>query len=259
MPAGTERPSASPAPARISVLDYNIHQGIARYGVPNLERTLEVIRAADAHIVTLQEVTRTWDLSGAVDTFAWLRAQLPGYHAVYGPTSVVRFGNAIFSRYPIGRSGFVWFPFGPSQDQRGFAWAQLETDAGPFLVITMHMTPYSRADEALERTAQAGILLDYWRSHGGGAVVFAGDYNSEKTDTAYAAMADAGLVDALATAGSGEIPTFRSTGTPFLPASVEQLDYVFVSPGIRVESGQVVDSDASDHYPLLVHLELGGG
>ena len=46
--------------------------------------------------------------------------------------------------------GFEWFPFGPSRDQRGFAWVELETDAGPLLVVTMHMTPYSRADEIEE-------------------------------------------------------------------------------------------------------------
>ena len=257
LPGGAGVPVIGAAPAELTIFDYNIHQGFGRNGVPGLRATVATIRAADAELITLQEVNRVWDLSGGVDSFSWLAAQLPEYHAIYGPTSKVRFGNAIFSRHPVLSSGFEWFPFGPSKDQRGFVWAVVDTQTGPLLVITMHMTPYNRGEEAQERDQQAQVLLDFWAARGRPPVVFAGDYNAEPNDAAVQRTAAGGLVDALAKAGNGTQATFRSTGTMFGPGGTEKIDYVFVSPGIQVKSAVVVDSAASDHYPVEASLLLG--
>ncbi len=256
-PGGTGSPVAAAAPVQLAIFDYNIHQGFGRNGVPGLRATVATIRAANAELVTLQEVNRVWDLSGGVDSFSWLAGQLPEYHAIYGPTSKVRFGNAIFSRHPVLSSGFEWFPFGPSKDQRGFVWAVVDTQAGPLLVITMHMTPYNRGEEAQERDQQAQILLDFWSARGKPMAVFAGDYNAEPDDAAIQRTAAGGLIDALAKAGNGTQATFRSTGTMFGPGGSEKIDYVFVSPGIAVKSAVVIDSAASDHYPVQASLLLG--
>ena len=256
VPADTTQRAVAPASGDLVVFDYNIHQGFDLHGLPALPRVADVIAANNADVITLQEVNRVWDLSGAVDSYSWLRWRFGGYQSAFGPMNGVHFGNAIFSRYPITQSGTVHFPIGASGIPRGFAWARIAGPTGEMLVTSAHLTPYDRGEEVRERGEQAAAMLAFWDAQGRPRAMLAGDYNDDRKAPAVTTMVGGGFIDALAGKGLEAAMTFASSGSPFDPATEEQLDYIFVTKDIEVLAAQILQVTTSDHRPLVVRVRF---
>lgn len=255
-PSATAQRAVAPASGELVVFDYNIHQGFDLHGLPALPRIADVIAANDPDIVTLQEVNRVWDLSGAVDSYSWLKWRFGAYPSVFGAMNGVHFGNAILSRYPITESGNVHFPIAASGFPRGFAWARVAAPNGDVLVTSAHLTPYDRGEEIRERGDQAAAILAFWDAHGRARAMHAGDYNDDRQKPSVMTMVAGGFIDALAGQGLGSAMTFASSGSPFDPPSEEQLDYVFVTKDVEVLSAQILQVTTSDHRPLVVRVRF---
>jgi endonuclease/exonuclease/phosphatase family metal-dependent hydrolase len=256
VPADATQRAVAPASGDLVVFDYNIHQGFDLHGLPALPRVADVIAANNADVITLQEVNRVWDLSGAVDSYSWLRWRFGGYQSVFGAMNGVHFGNAVFSRYPITQSGTVHFPIGASGIPRGFAWARIAGPTGEMLVMSTHLTPYDRGEEVRERGEQAAAMLAFWDAQGRTRAILSGDYNDDRKAPAVTTMVAGGFIDALAGKGLEAAMTFASSGSPFDPATEEQLDYVFVTKDIEVLAAQILAVTTSDHRPLVVRVRF---
>ncbi|WCN82747.1 endonuclease/exonuclease/phosphatase family protein [Micromonospora sp. LH3U1] len=74
----------------------------------------------------------------------------------------------------------------------------------------------------------------------------AGDLNTEPGDEAFGQFINAGLVDALAAA--------RPLATSPADDPREQIDHIFVSPGLTPSDPVAPRSTASDHLPVAVTL-----
>jgi endonuclease/exonuclease/phosphatase family metal-dependent hydrolase len=256
VPSTTTQIAVAPASGELTVFDYNIHQGFDLHGLPALPRVADVIAANNADVITLQEVNRVWDLSGAVDSYSWLKWRFGAYQSLFGPMNGVHFGNAIFSRYPITESGTVHFPIAASGIPRGFAWARIAAPAGEVLVTSTHLTPYDRGEEIRERGDQAALILAFWDAHGRARAIHAGDYNDDRQKPAVTTMVAGGFIDALAGQGLGAAMTFASSGSPFDPPSEEQLDYIFVTKDVEVLNAQILQVTTSDHRPLVARVRF---
>ena len=256
VPANSAQIAVAPASGELTVFDYNIHQGFDLHGLPALPRVADVIAASNADVITLQEVNRVWDLSGAVDSYSWLKWRFGAYQSVFGAMNGVHFGNAIFSRYRIADSGTVHFPIAASGIPRGFAWARIATPTGEVLVTSTHLTPYDRGEEIRERGDQATLILAFWDAHGHARAIHAGDYNDDRSKPAVTTMVAGGFIDALAGQGLGAAMTFASSGSPFDPPSEEQLDYIFVTKDVEVLSAQILQVKTSDHRPLVARVRF---
>jgi endonuclease/exonuclease/phosphatase family metal-dependent hydrolase len=256
VPSNTTQIAVAPASGELTVFDYNIHQGFDLHGLPALPRVADVIAANNADVITLQEVNRVWDLSGAVDSYSWLKWRFGAYQSVFGAMNGVHFGNAIFSRYPITESGTVHFPIAASGIPRGFAWARIAGPTGEVLVTSTHLTPYDRGEEIRERGDQAALILAFWETHGRPRAIQAGDYNDDRSKPAVTTMVTSGFIDALAGQGLGAAMTFASSGSPFDPPSEEQLDYIFVTKDVEVLSAQILQVTTSDHRPLVARVRF---
>jgi endonuclease/exonuclease/phosphatase family metal-dependent hydrolase len=81
-------------------------------------------------------------------------------------------------------------------------------------------------------------------------VVLTGDLNARPDAPEIRALSDT-LTDTWPRAGAGEGYTYPVAGPN------ARIDYVFTSADVRVESADVVTSDASDHLPLFVDLLVG--
>jgi endonuclease/exonuclease/phosphatase family metal-dependent hydrolase len=75
------------------------------------------------------------------------------------------------------------------------------------------------------------------------AVLLAGDLNATPESDTLAALEGAGWVNI-----SGEAPTFPERGS--------RLDYLLARRAISATSIEVVDTDASDHLPVVVEIDL---
>ncbi|TCJ16506.1 endonuclease [Parasulfuritortus cantonensis] len=154
----------------MKLLTWNIQWGRGMDGRVDLDRLLREIRAmADFDVICLQEVAVNFPgLPGSAgeDEMAVLAAGLPGYAPVYGAATDLpdgrggrkRFGNAIFSRLPVGQ---VWrhllpWPVDPEVPsmQRVLVEAVLEAEFGPLRVMTTHLEYYSR----VQREAQIDAI-----------------------------------------------------------------------------------------------------
>ena len=142
------------------LLTWNIQWGRGMDGRVDLGRILSEIEAmAGFDVICLQEVAVNFPgLPGSrgEDELAILAAGLPGYTAIYGPATDLPdgrggrklFGNALFSRLPVGQ---VWRhllpwpddPASPSM-QRVLVEAVVTTGFGPVRVLTTHLEYYSR-------------------------------------------------------------------------------------------------------------------
>lgn len=129
-------------------------------GCVDLERIVDTLRShGEFDVICLQEVARNFaDLPGSAgqDDMATLAEMLPGYQGIYGAATDLpdgqgrrkRFGNAIFSRLPIGQVFRHRLPWPPDPTvpsmQRMLLEAVIEAPFGPVRVMTTHLEYYSR-------------------------------------------------------------------------------------------------------------------
>ncbi|GAB3848319.1 hypothetical protein GCM10029963_31030 [Micromonospora andamanensis] len=112
-------------------------------------------------------------------------------------------------------------------------------------VVSTHLQPPPGADPVVQARAVADFATGY---ADGAPLVVAGDFNTEPGDAAFTTFTSAGLVDALAPA--------RPLPTSPADDPREQIDHVFVSPGLVATDPVAVPGIASDHLPVAVTLTL---
>lgn len=138
-------------------------------GIVDLPRILKTIRQLDDFdVICLQEVAVNFPgLPGSQgeDQFAELSAGLSDYTAIYGPATDLpgknggcnnrrRFGNAIFSRLPVGQIWRHLLPWTPEPEapsmQRILVEAVVTTETTPIRVMTTHLEYYSQHQRELQ-------------------------------------------------------------------------------------------------------------
>ena len=248
------RPVPSTGPRDVRVLVYNIHAGKDAAGIDNLQRVADLVRATRADVVLLQEVDRGTRRSGNVDQPSVL-AQRTGFSVAFGKTLDYdggEYGIAILSRWPIAEQALVRLPVEPPQQRSGGSYeprgAQRVrlTDPERISVVNTHLDA-SRDDHfrrqeirtvlAVARDAQAGVLVG-------------GDFNSTPESEVQADVRQAGVRDVWLLCGRGDGFTY--------PANVptKRIDYLYLTGTGTCSRAEVLDSQASDHRPLLVTVRL---
>jgi endonuclease/exonuclease/phosphatase family metal-dependent hydrolase len=241
-------------PPTVTVMTYNIHQGRDDKDVLDLAATAAVIRAQNPAVVALQEVGRHWSAeSDFRDQAADLGAML-GMSHLFGanldrdppePGAPRRqYGTAILSAAPLLGSAHVLLPRASTDnEQRGLLMADVDAGGGAFRVYNAHLG-VSAGDRRLQVEA---ILSEIAKA----AVPYAlaGDLNA-RPDAPELAPLFARLRDAWSVAGEGDGLTFPAS------APKARIDYVLVSPQLRVDAVRVPALPGSDHLPLVADLAL---
>lgn len=281
----------------MKLLTWNIQWGRGLDGRVDLARIVDTIRAlGDFDVICLQEVAVNFPgLPGSrgEDEVAGLAVLLPGYTPVYGAATDVpdgrggrkQFGNAIFSRLPLGQVWRHLLPWPAEADapsmQRVLVEAVVESDVGSLRVMTTHLEYYSQAQreaqiDAIRRLhAEACAMAGRTplpEEAGGSFEVFprpvgailCGDLNFPAWASERARL--------LAPFGGGA-PAFRDAwdvlhpGVPHAPTCgihpvdfvdrPECFDFVFLTEGLarRLKAhGIDAATEASDHQPVWVEL-----
>jgi endonuclease/exonuclease/phosphatase family metal-dependent hydrolase len=281
----------------MKLLSWNIQWGRGLDGQVDLARIVRTIREiGDFDVICLQEVAVNFPGlpgSSGEDQVADLAAGLPGYTLIYGAATDVpdgrggrsQFGNAIFSRLPVGQ---VWRHLLPwpadlttASMQRVLVEAVIDADIGPLRVMTTHLEYYSQRQrraqidtirhlhaEACALSARQPIAEEV----GGSFEVFprpveallCGDMNFPAGAPERAQI--------LAPFGAGE-PAFRDAWEVLHPGELhaptvgihpvdfvdrpECFDFVFVTAGLagRLKAhGIDAATEASDHQPVWVEF-----
>jgi endonuclease/exonuclease/phosphatase family metal-dependent hydrolase len=239
-------------PQALTVMTYNIRQGRDVEGVLDLARTAAVIRAQQPDLVALQEVGRHWSAdSDHRDQPAELE-RLLGMQCVFaanldrdplepgGPRR--QYGIAILSAWPVLASRHVLLPrASPDNEQRGLLVLDVDVDGRPFRIHNTHFG-VSADDRRLQVEAILAELDGAATAH-----ALLGDLNAPPAAPELQRLFER-LRDAWTLAGQGDGFTFPAS------APRARIDYVLVSPQVRVSAARVPVLQGSDHVPLVAGL-----
>lgn len=239
----------------VRLATFNIRHGVGADHRLDLDRVAAAIERTGAEVVCLQEVDRRWGArSGDVDQAGWL-AQRLGMDAVYAanveadpvrPGAPPRqYGMATLTAFPVRDSIRTLLDRPLGGEQRGLLDVRLDLDGTPLRVLNTHLEVGSQV-ERMAQVATIGVVV----RTGPHPLVLLGDLNAEPSSPEVGLLTEA-LADAWTVAGSGDGFTFDSL-SPFA-----RIDYALVSPGIDVSAATVVESDASDHLPVVVDIVVG--
>lgn len=254
--ASTASPPSAVAPRPTRVLVFNIHAGKDAAGKPNLDGVAALVKSTRADLVLLQEVDRNTARSGGVDQVAAL-AQATGYEAAFGPSLLHydggEYGIAILAS-SIGYRSTWPLPVVPVQTRAGGSseprvalLAFASVNGATWRTIDTHLDPA----EGPARAQEVAHLIEVFRDQAASRepVIVGGDLNSTPDNPVLAPLTAAGLRDAWIECGSG--PGFSyPADTP-----IKRIDYLFLSGNVRCAKAEVLDSQVSDHRPLLVTLK----
>jgi len=258
------KPDASP----LTVLVYNIHAGKDAKGVDNLVQVSQIIRDTKADIVLLQEVDKNTTRSGKVDQVARFE-QLTGFYGAFGKTLDYQggdYGIAILSRWRIAYDTLIHLAVNPPQlrsagshEPRGALLVHiLAPSLGLLRVVNTHLdasgTDSFRIQEApgvLEAARGRRVVTASVPETLPVTTLIGGDFNSEPTSSVHALVAAAGWRDAFAECGKGEGLSWPDDKPR------KRIDYLWLAGGTRCIDATVLDTNASDHRPVLFHLTIG--
>ncbi|MGC4867214.1 endonuclease/exonuclease/phosphatase family protein [Micromonospora sp. DT53] len=232
-------------PERLTVVAYNIRMGFGLDGRFDLTGLAEVVVRQRPDVVLLSEVDRAWLLNGGHDTLDLLADRL-GMPYVFGPAADPVWGDAVLSRWPVRDPRTL--PLAAVGAPTGAQALAVTLDLGDGVrtaVVSTHLQPPPGGGPVVQARAVADFATRY---AAGRQLVVAGDLNTEPGDEAFTEFANAGLVDALAAA--------RPLATSPADHPRQQIDHIFVSPGLTPSDPVAPRSTASDHLPVAVTLTL---
>ncbi|MGA8113063.1 MAG: endonuclease/exonuclease/phosphatase family protein, partial [Actinocatenispora sp.] len=244
--------SPSPAPTgtdgdALRLVTWNLHYGVNNEAAVDPGTISGVLRAQHPDVILLQEVDRGWAIGGGTDLVEWLSRSLAMPY-VWSPAADGQFGNVILSSLPISDVRTGQLPYGAGPQHRSYASAKVELTSGQKLrVMTAHLQDHT--DNHATRLAEINTLLGHW-GHDNPAVI-AGDFNAMPGWSEIRRFDRAGLVSAQDAGGHGGMLTSPTDRPRYRP------DWIFGTDDVSFRDFARPRSQASDHFPLVVTVDLG--
>jgi endonuclease/exonuclease/phosphatase family metal-dependent hydrolase len=235
---------------RLKLLTYNIHSGVGRDGRYDLSRVRRILDEEQPVIAALQEIERTAD----ADQVAELAMGLPATASFCAtrPAAQGSFGLATLSPLRVLQCEKYDLSYAPAREPRFCLRTDLEIESGAVLhVFNCHLGLTARERRfQRDRMLSDAVLLSEDLHH---PVVVMGDFNDRPISVIHSRLRRH-FRDAWRAAGRRWGPTFRAGVIPI------RLDYIYLSPGIRVVDCRVrkdaLARAASDHLPVLADVEV---
>lgn len=246
----------------IRIINYNIQAGIGNDGNYDIRRTAEVIRKSGADIVGLTEVDVHFDSRSNFDNQVKILAEELGMYSFYGPIYDLepyekgqprrKYGMAILSKYPIIDAYNHEITRLSTQDENpeprpmpGFPEAKINVDGK---VFSFYVTHLDYRGNPMVREMQVDDTLNIF-SEVVGPKILVGDLNALPDASEIGPLFEY-LNDSWELGGSGEGYTFPVSNPH------KRIDYILVNQGINVVNSEVIETEASDHFPVITDIVL---
>jgi endonuclease/exonuclease/phosphatase family metal-dependent hydrolase len=248
--SGCAMRTSTSEPVRFRVMTYNIHHGEGLDGKVDLERIAELIQRERADIVALQEVdrgvarTHRRDLAGELAALTGMKSVFSNNFSFQGG----EYGNAVLTRFPVVAWKNRHYSMLRPNEQRGLLELTLNLHGRAVIFLNTHID--HRKDDA-ERLLNVETIREVVRQHTGRPLILCGDFNDTPDSRTHRQLRSF-LNDAWELVGQGDGLTF------FDNQPHRRIDYVWIAPGkaLLPLKASVISSDASDHLPLVVEMEL---
>jgi endonuclease/exonuclease/phosphatase family metal-dependent hydrolase len=234
----------------LRVMTFNIHYGEGKDGIQDLSRIAEVIRECDADIVGLQEVDNLNPRSRFVNQAKWLADEL-GMYCAYGVNlsiGPVQYGNAVLSKFPIEFYENIPLPTS-GFEPRGCLWTQIDVGGCQIAFLVTHLGLSKD-----ERARQINSIIEMLEKITV-PIILVGDWNNVPDSEEVSSVASV-LKDVYAGTDSNceeEAATFAfGTRKPNV-----RIDYMFVSSEIVVMEVKTIETQVSDHLPVIAEVDIG--
>lgn len=244
----------------ITVLQWNV------WVQEDIQNIANFLKQQKVDVMCLQELTSNYPKQHVRDTPAFISEQL-GYNYYYKNLPIksvdgekIMLASGIFSRFPIIRSRYTLTNRPESSDDgeyRAYVEATITVDDKEINIGTSLMSYTHGFETTPNKVQETQHLLQELNKHKV-HYVFTGDLNAAPdSPTAQS------INKILRNAG----PRFAEktwTTKPFSHEGFEEtklnwrLDYIFVSKDIQTVSSEVLQTEYSDHLPVLVKLEMNG-
>jgi endonuclease/exonuclease/phosphatase family metal-dependent hydrolase len=239
----------------IRVMTFNIAHGRGTDGVVNLKRIARVIREAKADIVALQEVDRWTQRTKGLDIITEL-ADLTGMTYAFGKTVEYDggdYGNGVLTRFPILEERSSLYPYDTDGEVRGLMLLILDIRGQETVFVNTHL---DHREKDADRRAAIEELIAQLRQHSALPAIMCGDFNDIPSSSTYTMLSEH-IHDSWERIGSGSGFTYPSS------SPTKRIDYIFSSKQSaersiwwKPVSAAVIQTDASDHLPVLVEFRL---
>lgn len=244
----------------ITVLQWNI------WYKEDIQNIAKFLNENKPDIICLQELTINSKDQTIKDTPAYIAEQL-GYNYYFKELPIestdgesLMIANGIFSKYPISKSRFVWTtnpnrPSGYNYELRVYVEVTLKIDNKEVIVGTTHMSFTHRFEGTPNKDNETAHLLKELERHQD-SYVFTGDLNALPGSNTIKS-----IEELLVNAGP-DLKLKTWTTKPFSYNGFEantldwRLDYVFKTKDIKVLSSEILNTQFSDHLPILTKINI---
>ncbi len=267
----------------LTVMSYNVSQfGLYREkdSKYNRQAMFAMIKKQELDIACFQDFytsEKKNDFNNREDISREMELPYRYFSSDFNRDGMQHWGSIIYSRFPIIASDKVKMSDGPRSES--LIYADIVKNLDTFRIINMHLESYrfnendysairkiknqedtglkatksiiqKMRDAYIRRSQQADIVGNFIRQSPY-PVIVCGDFNDTPASYTYFTI-KGDLQDAFLQKGFGIGRTF--TGL----APTLRIDYVFVSNHFKVNSFRKINSDLSDHYPVITSLSLIG-
>ena len=244
---------APPASSQtLRVMTYNIHVGIGMDKKLDLQRIAGVINAQHPDLVGLQEVDRGVARTQRIDEIVEL-AKLTRMNYDYAFNLRYQggqYGVAILSRFPIIAMDHRLYQNTREAERRGFIRGEIVANGRTVHFVTTHLD-YQYEDGRLFEAQQLLAAIKDVK----GPLIVVGDFNDIPSGRAYQLMHNE-FGDAWAESRTTDLGFSYPADKP-----TKRIDYIFFrsTDRIRTKRAWLVETQASDHLPVVADLKVEGG
>ncbi|MGH2567516.1 MAG: endonuclease/exonuclease/phosphatase family protein [Bacteroidota bacterium] len=241
----------------LRVMTFNIHHGEGVDGKVDIKRVAALIQESNADVVALQELDRWVERTDKIDIITML-AEMTGMTYAFGKNIDYQggdYGNGLLTRFPILEERNLHYTMMREGEQRGLLQLVLDVRGQEMVVMNTHID--HREDDS-ERVMNVAEIREALQRYSPKPTIVCGDFNDLPASRTVALMKE-DFIDTWEEVGRGDGFSYP-TAEP-----VKRIDYIFIArphPSAAVKlrplSARVLRSDASDHLPVLVELELVG-
>jgi endonuclease/exonuclease/phosphatase family metal-dependent hydrolase len=226
------------------VVTYNIRAGLGIDGVRSIRRIADVLAGLSPDVACLQEVDQHVPRSWLANQPKFLSTRL-GAQAVFQRNisfGAGGFGNCVLAKPIAPHCRYHALP--GAGEPRGVLEATASVDGREVTVFCTHLST-----EEPVRVEQAQRVRDIVRA-AEGPKLLCGDMNDVLgSQTLAILLEDPVLRDAALEMDAGDTPTFSADDS-------RRIDFVLADLRFDVKAYEVVESEASDHGPVVVDLEF---
>ncbi|CAN5749555.1 hypothetical protein BH11PAT2_BH11PAT2_01510 [soil metagenome] len=226
---------------------------------------LKALRETDADIICLQELTVNHpEYNKGVNVPEFLAKEL-GFNYVFAPAveeGDQKFGNGIFTRYPILSSEMHFIQNPPesgkevvdySEEGRIYVEATIQLNDGKIDIGTVHKSYVDRFAMTPAKEVETNKLLDILKGKKEN-FIFTGDLN------ALPGSYPVNEISKILKHCGPDLTENTWTTKPFSYNGFEantldwRLDYCFATPDVQIKSSEIIETEYSDHLPVLIEF-----